>query len=464
MRSETSIFKDLDWITVFLFITLAVFGWLNIYAAIYSPEVDQSAFAILENKAGTQFLWLIVSTITIIIILIIDFKFYFSIPWIVYALCILLLLLVLTPLGTEINGNKSWIKIGSMSIQPAEFAKIGVALIFAKMVDLKKIKYELNRDFATLLGLIFFPAILVLLQPDTGSALVFSSFIIVMYADGLNPLIPLLGIVGVAIFVLTLIFGALYVAGVVAVIALTAAILLRRNMRNVMMTFTVMVTILIAVFGTDFFFHNVLQDHQRMRIVVLLGEMDRLEENIKEEKKELLTLTPDSEEYKALNSEIYANKKQLSEMIKGPGWNISQSKIAIGSGGAWGKGYMKGTITKFDFVPEQHTDFIFCTIGEEHGWIGSLVVISLYVALLTRLVSLAERQKSKFARTYGYAVASILFFHFTVNIGMTIGLFPVIGIPLPFFSYGGSSLWSFTILLFVFLKLDMHRNQILARG
>ena len=285
-----------------------------------------------------------------------------------------------------------------------------------------------------------------------------------MYADGLNPIIPALGIFAVAIFVLTLIFGAIYVAATVFVIAIIAGFLFRKNMRNVMMTFTVMVTILIAVFGTDFFFHNVLQDHQRMRIVVLLGEMDRLEEQIKEDKKELLTLTPDTEEYKELNAEIYTNRRELSDMIRGPGWNISQSKIAIGSGGAWGKGFMKGTITKFDFVPEQHTDFIFCTIGEEHGWIGSLVVISLYIGLLTRLVSLAERQKSRFARTYGYAVASILFFHFTVNIGMTIGLFPVIGIPLPFFSYGGSSLWSFTILLFVFLKLDMHRNQILARG
>ena len=158
MRSESSIFKDLDWITVLLFATLAIFGWLNIYAAIYNPEVDQSAFAMLDNKAGTQFLWLIVSAITLVIILIIDFKFYFSIPWIVYAFCILLLLLVLTPLGTEINGNKSWIKLGSISIQPAEFAKIGVAMVFAKMIDLKKIKYEFNRDFATLLGLIFFPA------------------------------------------------------------------------------------------------------------------------------------------------------------------------------------------------------------------------------------------------------------------------------------------------------------------
>lgn len=464
MRSESSIFKNIDWITIVLFITLAIFGWLNIYAAIYDSDIDQSAFAILQNKAGTQFLWIIVSTITIIIILIIDFKFYFSIPWFVYAFCIFLLLLVLTPLGTEINGNKSWIKIGSMSIQPAEFAKIGVAMIFAKMVDLKKIKYGLNKDFAILTSLILLPAILVIMQPDTGSALVFSSFIIVMYADGLSPLIPILGIVGVIIFVLTLVFGAFYVAAVVLVLAIAVGVLLRKNMRNVMMTFTVMVTILIAVFGTDFFFHNVLQDHQRMRIVVLLGEMDRLESEIKEDKEALIRLEPDTDEYKELNTEIYTNKKLLSEMIKGPGWNISQSKIAIGSGGAWGKGFMKGTITKFDFVPEQHTDFIFCTIGEEHGWVGSLVVISLYVALLTRLVSLAERQKSKFARTYGYAVASILFFHFTINIGMTIGLFPVIGIPLPFFSYGGSSLWSFTILLFVFLKLDMHRNQILARG
>ena len=447
-----------------LFFTLAIFGLLNIYAAIYDAEIDQSIFNFLDNKAGSQFLWLIVSTLTITAILSIDYRFIFSIPWIVYGGCILLLLLVLTPLGTEVNGNKSWIRFGGLSIQPAEFAKIGVALVFAKWADMKRIRYELDANFLWLILFIFFPAILILMQPDTGSALVFTSFVIVMYIDGLNQLIPALGIVGAIIFVFTLLFGPIYVSLFIGLIAIIVAVLVRNNSKNLIATLAISVIVMGAIFGTDFFFHNVLKDHQRMRITVLLGEMDRLEEKITEDRVKLETLDSETETYKNLRQEIRTNKSQLSTLIKGPGWNISQSKIAIGSGGAFGKGFMQGTITKFDFVPEQHTDFIFCTIGEEHGWFGSFIVISLYLALLLRLVFLAERQKSKFARIYGYAVASILFFHFSINIGMAIGIFPVIGIPLPFFSYGGSSLWSFSILLFIFLKLDIHRNQILARG
>lgn len=464
MRSDNSIWRNIDWTTALLYFTLAIFGWLNIYAAIYDSDLDQSMFAILQNKAGNQFLWLIISVITITIILILDFKFYFTIPWIVYAGCIFLLLLVLTPLGTEINGNKSWIKLGPLSIQPAEFAKIGVSLVVAKWIDAKRIKYDFNQNFFLLLLFIFLPPALILLQPDTGSALVFSSFVIVMYIDGLNPMIPALGIAGAIIFVLTLLFGPIYLSIGIVVLAAGVAVLLRQQSKNIFLTIGAAAVILIAVFGTDFFFHNVLKDHQRMRITVLLGEMDNLEEDIANDKEILTNIEPTSEEYKTIQKDLYVKKRKLSELIKGPGWNISQSKIAIGSGGATGKGFMKGTITKFDFVPEQHTDFIFCTIGEEHGWMGSFVVIGLYLALLLRIVFLAERQKAIFARVYGYAVASILFFHFTINIGMTIGLFPVIGIPLPFFSYGGSSLWSFSILLFIFLKLDMHRSQILARG
>lgn len=464
MRSDSAIAKNLDWTTVLLFFTLALFGLMNIYAAIYDAELDQSIFDFLGNKAGSQFLWLIISCITVFAILTIDYRFIFSIPWIVYGGCILLLLLVLTPLGTEVNGNKSWIRLGGLSIQPAEFAKIGVALAFAKWADLKRIRYELDASFIWLIAIIFFPAALILAQPDTGSALVFTSFVIVMYIDGLNQLIPALGIVGAIIFILTLLFGPIYVSIFIGVATVIIAFLLRKNSKNLIATIAISVIVMGAIFGTDFFFHNVLKDHQRMRITVLLGEMDRLEEKIGNDRTKLETINPETVSYKELRQEIRTNKKQLSDLIKGPGWNISQSKIAIGSGGGFGKGFMKGTITKFDFVPEQHTDFIFCTIGEEHGWLGSLVVIGLYLAILMRLVFLAERQKSKFARIYGYAVASILFFHFTINIGMTIGIFPVIGIPLPFFSYGGSSLWSFSILLFIFLKLDIHRNQILARG
>lgn len=398
-------------------------GWLNIYAAIYDPEIDQSMFGIMQNKAGNQFLWILVSLVTISVLLLVDYKVYFSVPYIIYGLTLLSLILVLL-IGHEIKGNQSWIKIGPISIQPSEFAKVGVALGVAKYLSDKTLKYVINKRLFILFAIIFVPPILILMQPDTGSALVFSSFIIVLYLDGLPQWILGLGLMIIALFILSLIANQLILIGVFLTAAGVAYFFIKKNKKNITLLIATAVLTIVTVTGTNLFINNVLQPHQQKRIEALID--------------------PESDP-------------------KGAGWNIIQSKIAISDGGLNGKGYRKGVITKGDFVPEQHTDFIFCTIGEEHGFLGTTLVILIYIGLLFRLFFLAGRQKSKFIRIYGYSVASIFFFHFTINIGMTIGLFPVIGIPLPFFSYGGSSLWAFSILLFVFLKLDMHRNQMLAR-
>ncbi|MBY0424102.1 MAG: rod shape-determining protein RodA, partial [Cytophagales bacterium] len=271
-------------------------------------------------------------------------------------------------------------------------------------------------------AIIFFPALLILAQNDTGSFLVFSCFLIVLYREGMSPVPIIFGFVCAALFILTLVMPQLYLFILLGVVAFIVFLMIRKTLRNIFLLLAALAIVVGFVFSVDYIITNVLQPHQQNRIKALIN--------------------PDADPL-------------------GFGWNVTQSKIAIGSGGFFGKGYLKGTHTKFDFVPEQSTDFIFCTIGEEEGWLGTLILIGLYLGLFSRIIYLAERQKLKFARIYGYCVVAIFFFHFTINIGMTIGLFPVIGIPLPFMSYGGSSLWSFTILLFIFLNLDANKRLIL---
>jgi rod shape determining protein RodA len=334
----------------------------------------------------------------------------------------LLMLAAVLVVGTEISGSRSWFQIGSIAIQPAEFAKFATCLALARYLS------SYSTDFGSLkakvisLVIIFTPAVMVLLQNDTGSAVVYAALILVLYREGLSGSLLLLGVYVVLLFILTVLINQYYVAG--GLVILTVIILIMSGrLRKKWLTISAIAVISVGfIFSVDYAFNNILEPHQRTRINVLLGvEMD----------------------------------------LHGAGYNVNQSKIAIGSGGLTGKGFLKGTQTKYDFVPEQSTDFIFCTIGEEWGFLGSSVVIILYVLLLYRLILLAERQRSNFSRIYGYGVASILFFHFTVNIGMTLGLVPVIGIPLPFISYGGSSLWAFTILLFIFIKLDANRLRLL---
>jgi len=427
MAESKPITKNVDWMVVLIYIACLAIGWLNIYAAVYNPEAHTSMFD-LSNNAGKQLMWIGTAALLIICILVIDYKFYETFSFVIYAVVIFLLVVVLFA-GSNINGSRSWIKLGSFSLQPAEFSKLAVSLAISKYLSDPAI--SLNRklkDYYPIMGIIALPAFLILLSNETGSMLVFASFAIVLYREGMPGFIPAIGMIGAALLIITLLFVKWYIAGAIIVIAglvIWLMPVMTRRRGGLWATIIVACVMIGIVFGVDFFMNNVLQKHQRGRIMVLLD--------------------PDSDP-------------------RGIGWNVIQSKIAIGSGGLTGKGFLQGTQTKFDFVPEQSTDFIFCTVGEEHGFIGTAVVVFLFVALISRLVVLAERQRSRFARVYGYCVAGIIFFHFLVNVGMTIGLMPVIGIPLPFFSYGGSSLWSFSVLLFIFLKIDAQRPFTLSRG
>lgn len=427
LRKNDTLTQNLDWIAVLLYILCVLIGWFNIYAAVYSPESPTSIFD-LSNKAGVQMMWIGTSVLLIICILVVDYKFYDTFAFIIYGFFVLMLVLVLFA-GSEINGSRSWIKIGTFSLQPAEFAKLATSLALAKYLSDPAVSLTRSwKEYLPIAAIIGLPAILILLSNETGSMLVFASFAIMLYREGMPGYIPALGIVMVILVILTLLFVKWYIGlGIIVVAALFWWVMPKSSRRRGGTLATVVVAglMIAVVFGVDFFINNVLQKHQRSRIVVLVDP--------------------------------YSDPR-------GAGWNVIQSKIAIGSGRLTGKGFLEGTQTKFDFVPEQSTDFIFCTVGEEHGFIGSLVVIALFIGLILRLVVLAERQRTRFARVYGYCVAGIIFFHFMINIGMTIGLMPVIGIPLPFFSYGGSSLWSFTVLLFIFLKIDSQRPFTLSRN
>ncbi len=480
MRKESSIWRNVDWLTVILYISLAILGWLNIHSAIYNPETDQSLFD-FSYQAGKQFVWICICIVTIVSIMLIDFSVIFSIPYLIYAFVIFALLLVFTPLGIEIGGNKSWLGIGSMRLQPAEFAKLAVALSLAKFIDSRtKFRYAFNKDLFIILAIIFTCPIIILLQPDTGSALVFGCFIIVLFLDGLTVLIPIIGLILIGTFVSSLLIPPnLLTIIIISLFFLILMVMLfslyKTKISLILFSCLLPIAIGIIVYMLNESFSIIIMFISFLGILIYSFFSLKL----KKERINLVVLgiafltispIPLSTDY-ILNNVLKSHQRKRIEVLidpesdpKGVGWNVIQSKTAIGSGGMWGTGYQKGTFTKGDYVPEQHTDFIFCTIGEEHGWIGSLTLILMFMALLTRILFVAHRQRSRFARVYGYSVLSILFVHFTVNIGMVIGLLPVIGIPLPFFSYGGSSLWSFTILLFVFLKLDMHRTQILVRG
>ncbi len=419
MRERQGILQNIDWVTVVLFLLLAFIGLINIYAAVFNDE--HSSILDFSQRYGKQLIWIFAAIVIALIIIIIDAGFFIAFAYVIYGLSILLLLGVLV-FGTEIAGSKSWFQIGSIAIQPAEFAKFATCLALAKYLStfnvlLSKFKTKLIASFIILL-----PASLVLLQNDTGSALVYSALILVLFREGLTGNILIVGFAVALLFILTLLIVKLIIIAFLILMAVLLFYFMRRNRKNIIILAGLLIISIGFVYSVDYTFENVLESHQKKRINVLLG-------------------------------------KELD--LRGAGYNVHQSKIAIGSGGLIGKGFLKGTQTKYDFVPEQDTDFIFCTIGEEWGYIGSLVVIGLFVGLLLRLIRLAERQRSDFSRIYGYGVASIIFFHFTVNIGMTIGLLPVIGIPLPFISYGGSSLWAFTILLFIFIRQDANRLQVL---
>ncbi len=413
--------KKYDWMAIFLYVALVVFGWFNIYAAVY----DESHSAVFDFgvQHGKQLIWIGVSLLAATCLLLIEPKVLSNTAYILYGAILVLLLLTLF-IGQATNGGQSWINFGAIKLQPSEFAKFATALALSKYMsgidlDIKRLRTKL-----VAFTIILIPTLLILLQHDTGSALVFAGFILPLFREGLSGKILMIGALAVGLFVLALLLNKYLLIGMVAAACLIYLFLWlnKRSRSNYRNTIFFLVMCSLFVMSVGFIFDNVLESHQKERIYVLLGKSDDL---------------------------------------TGSGYNVHQSKIAIGSGGLAGKGFLKGTITKADFVPEQETDFIFCTVGEEWGFVGSVALIGLYVWLLVHIITMAERQRSTFARFYGYSVASILFVHFFINIGMVLGLLPVIGIPLPFFSYGGSSMLAFTLLLFVFIRQDADRNQLL---
>jgi len=415
MNNQRGVFFNVDWILILIYLSLCIIGWFNIHAAVYDPS--NPSIIDLDSNYGKQFIFIIGALIIGGLIMLMDAKFFNSVAPVFYGITLILLVVVLI-VGRNVGGNQAWIPLGSFRLQPSEFAKFSTCLLLARYLSAVNLKLNDLKTLITSGIILLIPMGLIMLQPDTGSALTFTSIVFVLYREGLSGYVLVIGAICITLFVLALLFNKFFLIGVLVALTVAAVVLNKRNRKLISVIIAGGVIAIAFIFCVDFAYENVLQSHQRNRIDVILGKIDD---------------------------------------PRGQGYNLNQSKIAIGSGGLWGKGYLQGTQTKYDFVPEQSTDFIFCTVGEEWGFIGSLVVIGLYLTLLIRIVNIAERQRSSFSRIYGYGVASILFFHFFINIGMTIGLVPVIGIPLPFLSYGGSSLWSFTILLFILLRLDSNR-------
>ena len=477
-----NIWQHVDWVTIGLFIGLTIFGWLNIYGASYT--FDQTSIFDFSNRAGKQFTWMMGAAVFGIVLLLIDYKTYDVLAYVAYGA--MLLLLLATPfLAHDIKGSLSWISLGPVNLQPAEFAKCIVALAVAKYMGRYEYKLRTWRDLIVPFALIGVPALIIMvLQKETGSALVFAAFLLVFYRQGMSGYVLWMCVAAVALFIISVRWGAvplplgsgsvgilscmllltaveiyfickehpmrwqaLILMGSVAVIYGIALIInifvyvpfdwVSMGIVVALVIYNIFVSLywrkyillIVAVFtlfcigythACDFVFTKVLQPHQRIRIEVLLG---------------------------------------MKEDPAGAGYNVNQARIAIGSGRFLGKGYLNGTQTKLQFVPEQDTDFIFCTVGEEWGFVGSVGVLLVYLLFILRLIYIAERQRNVSTRIYAYCVASIFLFHLTINVGMVLGLLPVIGIPLPFFSYGGSSLWGFTLLLFILLRLDAARME-----
>ncbi|MBQ4205964.1 MAG: rod shape-determining protein RodA [Bacteroidales bacterium] len=418
MRSKSIIGKIDIWLLI-IYLALVVVGILSIYAAAFN-ENHPHIYDLTQNY-GKQMLFFGISLAVGFIILLIDAKFFNAFAYVLYGISLFSLLLVLV-IGSKISGSTSWIQFGSFSFQPSELAKFGTALALAHFLgkidtDPSKFKTQL-----TAYGIVFVPMLLIMAQGDAGSASVFIIFLLVLYREGMGGKILIIGIVAATLFILSLCVSKWHVMIGLVVLFAIFLFIIDRTKKNVWLLTGILIASCAFVFSVDFAFNHVLKPHQQTRINIILGK---------------------------------------EKDTKGVGYNLNQSMIAIGSGGFSGKGYLNGTMTKYNFVPEQHTDFIFCTVGEENGFLGCLFVIALYLALVLRIIHLAERQRSPFSRIYGYGIACIFFFHYSINIGMTIGLVPVIGIPLPFLSYGGSSLLMFSMMVFVFLKQDANRMNIL---
>ncbi|MDB5133547.1 MAG: rodA [Mucilaginibacter sp.] len=417
MNNQRSFFFNVDWVMVFIYLALCTIGWLNIHSAVYDEK--HPYFMDLDTNYGKQFVYIIIGIITGIVILLLENRFFSTLAPVFYGITTLLLILVLID-GRNVGGNQAWISLGGgFRLQPSEFAKFATCLLLARYLSGTNVRVSEPRPFLIAAAIIVFPMFLIMLQPDAGSTLVFSCLIFVLYREGASPYFLILEGLFITLFVLTLKLNNLtYIVVALVALALIIIFLFRRNKKLIPIILMGLAICVAFVFSVKFLYTDVLKPHQKVRIDIVLG------------------ITKDN---------------------KGKGYNVNQSKIAIGSGKMWGRGYMQGTQTKYSFVPEQSTDFIFCTVGEEWGFAGAVVVLGLYLFLVLRIIMIAERQRSPFSRIYAYGVASVVFFHVVINIGMTIGVVPSIGIPLPLISYGGSSLLSFTIMLFVLIKLDSNR-------
>lgn len=407
-----SLFGRLDWVLLGIYFTMLIIGFFNIYSSEFSESQQQLVDFSMSH--GKQITWVGISLFVGFIILMLDVRIYHTLGYVFYA-GMLILVVATIFVGKVVNGAQGWLQIGGFQLQAAEPMKVATALALAKFLSNYGIDLKTTRDKAWAMGFIFLPCILVLAQNDTGSALVFLALFVVLFRQGLEPWFIVLPVYIGVVSLMVLIFDKLPVLIVLSVIGVLAYFVIRRSPKIIILLIACYILSAGVIMGVDFAYHKVLKDYQRDRIEVLIG-------------------------------------KKVD--MKGAGYNVHQSLIAIGSGGIIGKGYLKGTQTKYNFVPEQTTDFIFCTIGEEWGFLGSLVLMLLYMALMSRIIIIAERQKFIFNRCYAYGLLSIIFIHFLINISMTLGLFPVIGIPLPFISYGGSAMLGFTILLFILLKLD----------
>jgi rod shape determining protein RodA len=411
-----SVTNNLDWISIGIYITMVILGWLNIYSSSLSSVPDETSIFDISQIYGKQFLFIVLSFPLIFIVLSVDGKFYEKFSSVIYIIG-LLALAGLFVFGKTVKGQANWYSFGSFGLQPSEFVKAATSLALAKYLSDVQINLkDINRQIQAL-GIIFLPMAMIAVH-DPGSALIFSVFILVLYREGLPSWYLWTGFIALLLFVLALIIKPLVLSGIALLVIILIYLRSRIINRNWIASAIIFISVSGFVFSVNYVFENVFKQHHRDRFNILLGkEVD----------------------------------------MKGIGYNTNQSEIAIGSGGLFGKGYLEGTQTKGGFVPEQHSDYIFTTVGEEWGFLGSILVISLFVGLIMRIIYLAERQKTKFSRVYGYCVAGILFIHFFVNIAMVAGIFPTIGVPLPFFSYGGSGLWGFTILLFIFLKMDANK-------
>ena len=449
-------------------------GWFNIYAAVYNEEHKE--ILDFSQRYGKQFIWIIAALVIAVFVVIIDNRFYFFFSWFIYGAVMLLLILVLV-IGNVTYGAKSWFELGGLGLQPSELAKFATALALAGYLNTKRQDLTKLKVIIPAAAIILFPAVLIALQPDMGSAIVFFALFIVLFREGMSPYIFVSGLLVIILFFLALLMNSLNLTISLIAIAILLVWFTTRKWKLLFSGTTIFILVTGMMYLFDAYVFNGLGNEVIIFVsVILSGVVYAFYIYNKKAISVLIIylflvgsiLFVNSVGY-AFNNLLQPHQKQrvdivlgLKSDLHGTGYNVNQSIISIGSGGFTGKGYLQGTQTKFKFVPKQSSDFIFCTVGEEWGFLGSFVVIGIYLTLLLRLIFLAERQRSVFSRIYGYGVVSILFTHFFINIGMAIGLVPVIGIPLPFLSYGGSSLWGFTILLFVFLRLDASRTEYLV--